>query len=204
MNQEPRKSILSCSSWTAPPFLPEHLFKDASFEAPLQQESHVPPRLYTSLPIPRRVLQGVEGQGIYRVLTWIRHQGVSLDQAPTISTSWRFWAKTPIFAVFSMSLVCVVGTFVSYIVLEFCIHSRILSSLFQTLRHQDVYGFLEMPNFYSIWGLDSDSLDKQAFAPIFQFEVLCVVSHTKKVLTWNRNRNHVLTSQKWYPKWITC
>ena len=32
---------------------------------------------------------------------------------------------TPIFAMFSMSSVCVVRTFVSYFMLYFCIHSRV-------------------------------------------------------------------------------
>ena len=43
-----------------------------------------------------------------------------------------------LFAVFSISLVAVVGTFGSYFMLQFCIHSRSLSSLFSNPSHQDV------------------------------------------------------------------
>ena len=84
--------------------------------------------------------------------------GCLLGLGTICSTNWRFRAKTPIFDVFSMSLVCVVGTFV----LSLCYNSAHIPGFwahcFQTL-------FIKMFK----GGVGSNWLDKQAFAPNFQF-----------------------------------
>ena len=108
---------------------------------------------------------------IYRVFSWIRN-----FLAGTAGLGTHFYYKlttlgqNTYFAMFSMSLVCVVGTFVSYL-------TAVILHTFQDFEFASLKPFLssclrfffEMPSFIVFGGFDSDWLDKQAFAPIFQF-----------------------------------
>ena len=130
------------------------------------------------------------------------NQGVYLDYAPFFTTSWRIWAKTPSFAVFSMSLVCVcvVGTFVSYLIV--CSNSAYVPDFWarcvQTLFYLDV--FLWNTNFivFGVWlrliGQASVCSNLSILSPCASFLVW-------KVLTWNRNQDRFLTSCSYTSIW---